>query len=294
MQDFFEKLTVNLPARLAETFHIIWSTSGWRDVVDVLIVAFVIYELFTLLRQSRTSQLLRGIVVVLAAYLLALILNLRTISFLMTQLLQFGLLAVVVVFQPEIRRALEQVGRSRFSSLFRGSGTSHIDRWRDAVLVICDSAEHMSKARTGALIVIETGTMMNDIVRTGTQLDADLSCELLETLFYEGSPLHDGAVIIRDARICAAGCLLPVSQNSEISKDMGTRHRAALGMSEGSDALIVVVSEETGIVSLAQNGVILRRLDRANLFRILEGVLVPKEDEADKGAKGWIGRFFKK
>lgn len=282
---------------IADTARIVYTTFEFKDAIDILIVAYIIYEAIMLLRQTRASQLARGILVVLFAYLLSRWLNLATINFLMRELLQFGLLAVVIVFQPEIRRALEQVGRSKFTfGLFRSSDTDkQREQWRDAVVTICDSAEHMARERTGALIVIERNSRLNDIIRTGTTLDAELTSELIETIFYEGSPLHDGAVVISDARVVAAGCLLPVSQNAEISKDMGTRHRAALGLTEGADALVVVVSEETGIISLAQEGVILRRLDRANLYRILEGDLVPKEEEKQESkVKSWLGRVFKK
>lgn len=281
---------------ISETVRIVWVTFEFKDLIDILLVAYIIYAAIMLLRQTRASQLVRGIAIILVAYLLSRWLNLLTINFLMKELLQFGLLAVVIVFQPEIRRALEKVGRSKFSfGFFRGSVDQEREMWRDAVVTICDSAEHMAKDRTGALMVIERTTRLNDIIRTGTELDAQLTGELLETIFYEGSPLHDGAVVISDARVVAAGCLLPVSQNNEISKDMGTRHRAAIGLSESSDALVVVVSEETGIISLAQSGVILRRLDRANLYRILEGDLVPKEEEKKEGKfKSLMGRIFRK
>lgn len=280
---------------IKDTARILYATFEFKDIIDILLVAYIIYAAILLLRRTRASQLVRGISIVLVAYLLARWLRLATISFLMQELLQFGLLAVVVLFQPEIRRALEQVGRSKFSlGLFKGSGEQNRERWRDAVVTICDSTEHMAKTRTGALIVIERTTQLGDIIRTGTKLDAQLTCELLETIFYEGSPLHDGAVVISDARVVAAGCLLPVSQNTEIGKDMGTRHRAAIGLSEGSDALVIVVSEETGIISLAQEGVILRRLDRANLYRILESDLVPKEaEQQDNWLKSLFGRIFK-
>jgi diadenylate cyclase len=266
------------------------------DVVDILLVAFLLYEAILLVRQTRASQLFRGIAILLIAWLLSYWFQLRVIKFLLDKLLQFGLLAVVVVFQPEIRRALEQVGRSKFIfGLFQTQKDTQREQWREAIVTICDSAERMARKRTGALIVIERQSRLGDIDRTGTKLDAKLTGELLETIFYAGSPLHDGAVIVKDARVSAAGCLLPVSQNSEISKDMGTRHRAAIGLSENADALVVVVSEETGIISLAQNGVIIRRLDRANLYRILEGDLLPKEEEEQaKGRKKWLGRFLKR
>ncbi|MEG0750950.1 MAG: diadenylate cyclase CdaA [Oscillospiraceae bacterium] len=270
--------------------------SGWRDIVDILLVAYLIYQLITLVRRTRAAQLLRGIVVLLIAFFLSRELGLKTMKFLLENVLSFGLLALVVVFQPELRRALEQVGRSKISafSLFSGRMSSEeSSSWNDACVQIADSCEKMAKEKTGALIVIERQTVLDEVIRTGIRLDSDVTAELLETIFYKGSPLHDGAVIVRDARIIAAGCLLPVSQNTRISKDMGTRHRAALGMTENSDAISVVVSEENGIVSVANDGVIARRLDRANLFRVLKSELVPTKEE-ENVEKGWAGRLMKK
>ncbi len=274
--------------------------SAWdvfRDLLDILLVAYIIYALISLARQTRAAQLMRGIVVVLIAWFLAGVIELKTIKFLLDNVLQFGLLAVVVVFQPEIRRALEQVGRSKLPSLaiFAGKMTDNdISRWGDAIVTICDSAERMSKDRTGALIVIERRSSLGEIIRTGTRVDAGVTGEMLETIFYEGTPLHDGAVIIKDGRIEAAGCILPVSQNNEISKDMGTRHRAALGMSESSDALVIVVSEETGIISVARDGLIVRRLDKTNLYRLLQNEILPSREENAEAPKSVFGRLLKK
>ena len=267
-----------------DLFTVLRKTVRVWDLIDILLVTYVIYEIIQMTRKTRVTQLLRGLVVLVALFWLSgpEILDLKTIYFLMRTLLQFGLLAVVIVFQPEIRRALEQMGTTRFQffSLFAPRmNLAQKEMWRDAVVTICDAAERMARARTGALIVVERLSPMTEIGRTGTRVDAEITTELLETIFYEGSPLHDGAVVVSRARVSAAGCLLPVSQNLDISKDMGTRHRAAIGLSELTDALVVVVSEETGIISMAQNGVILRRLDRANLYRILEGDLMPREEE---------------
>lgn len=270
----------------------------WADILDIALVAYVIYQLISLVKKTRAAQLTRGIIILLVGYLLASQIGMKTTTFLLENILQFGLLAIVVIFQPEIRRVLEQVGRSKLSSFSFFSGKSSSEEiavWNDAIVAICDSAEHMSKEKTGALMVIERKTGLGEIVRTGTHLDGETTCELLETIFYEGSPLHDGAVVIINGRIAAAGCLLPVSQNNAgISKDMGTKHRAALGMSENSDALIVVVSEETGIISLAQNGIIVRRLDRVSLFRLLQGEIIPADKDEDAKAKKGLGRIFKK
>ncbi len=289
---------------IAENFEKLTRVLGWRsawdvfrDLLDILLVAYIIYALIMLARQTRAAQLMRGIVVLLVAWFLAGLIDLKTIKFLLDNVLQFGLIAVVVVFQPEIRRALEQMGRSKLSSLaiFAGKLTDDdITRWNDAIVTICDSAERMSKDRTGALIVIERKTSLGEIVRTGTLIDAGVTGEILETIFYEGTPLHDGAVIVKDGRIEAAGCILPVSQNTEISKDMGTRHRAALGMSENSDALVIVVSEETGIISVARDGLIVRRLDKTTLYRLLQNEIIPPQEEKSDSPKAVLGRLFKK
>ncbi|MCI6640285.1 MAG: diadenylate cyclase CdaA [Pygmaiobacter massiliensis] len=262
------------------------------DIVDIAIVAFLIYELITLVRQTRAAQLMKGILVLFIAWFVSSIFDLRTMKWLLNNILQFGMLALVVIFQPELRRALEQVGRTNVLalSLFRPKTLDEQSRERmqNAIATVCDAAEQMSDSRTGALIVFERRSNLGEIIKTGTQLNSDINVEALGTIFYEGTPLHDGAVVVRDARIKAAGCVLPLSANLEISKDMGTRHRAALGMSENSDAVCVVVSEETGIVSLAKNGVLIRRLDRQNLFNLLKIELLPEppsEEEKRFGLK---------
>lgn len=160
-------------------------------------------------------------------------------------------------------------------------------KWQNACLAICDAAEQLSDTNTGALIVLERNSNLSEIIRTGTPLNGDVNREMLGTIFYEGTPLHDGAVVVRDGMLKAAGCVLPLSDNLEIGKDMGTRHRAALGMSENSDAVVVVVSEETGIISLAKNGVLIRRLDRQNLFNLLQEDLVPPEQETTQKQSFW-------
>ena len=213
--------------------------------------------------------------------------QLRTVRWVLTNVMQIGFIAAIVLFQPELRRTLEHMGQStnwtkllftthRQDPTLRGA-------WQSAVVAICDAAEQLSDTRTGALMVLERMNNLDEIIRTGTPLSADVIPEMLGTIFYEGTPLHDGAVVIRDGRIVAAGCVLPLSNNLEMGKDMGTRHRAGLGMSENSDAIVVVVSEETGIISLAKNGVLIRRLDRQNLFNLLQEEIIPPETaEAQK------------
>ena len=261
------------------------------NLVDILLVAFVVYEILVVIRKTRAAQLAKGAVVVLVVYALANLMNLRTVVWIMQSVLQIGFLALIVLFQPELRRALEQMGRTDkwAATLFknRRDDPSLRAKWQNACLAICDAAEQLSDTRTGALIVLERNSNLSEIIRTGTPLNADVNREMLGTIFYEGTPLHDGAVVVRDGVLKAAGCVLPLSDNLEIGKDMGTRHRAALGMSENSDAVVVVVSEETGIISMAKNGVLIRRLDRQNLFNLLQEELVPPETAEKQKQPFW-------
>lgn len=279
-----------------ETFSRIWNNflsirQNPMNLLDILLVAFVVYEIILVIRKTRAAQLAKGAVLVLVVYALAYILGLRTIVWIMTSVLQIGFLALIVLFQPELRRALEQMGRTDkwAATLFknRKNDPSLRAKWQNACLAICDAAEQLSDTRTGALIVLERTSNLSEIIRTGTPLNADVNREMLGTIFYEGTPLHDGAVVVRDGVLKAAGCVLPLSDNLEIGKDMGTRHRAALGMSENSDAVVVVVSEETGIISMAKNGVLIRRLDRQNLFNLLQEELVPPETAEPQKQPFW-------
>lgn len=267
-------------------FQVFNISFGLVDALDILVVAVLIYEAIHLVRQTHTMQLAKGIVMLMIASFVASYSGMRTLTYLIQGVMSFGLVALVVVFQPELRRALEQVGRTNFFGIqiFRTKADPADLRaaWQKAVVDICDAAESMSDTRTGALIVLERRTNLSEITKTGTTLRSDISAEALGTIFYVGTPLHDGAVVVRDGRIESAGCFLPLSQNLEIGKDMGTRHRAALGMSENSDAVIIVVSEETGIISLAKSGVLIRRLDRQNLFNLLENDIVPPAVEEKK------------
>lgn len=249
------------------------NTIGIWDILDVLIMSFIIYQVLTWAKKSRMSQLLKGVFVLCAVYVIAAQLQLRTVVFVLNNLLQFGFIAAVVVFQPEIRRILEQMGRANIMSLNifqkKAPEEQEIEELKKTIASICDSAKSMSESRTGALIVMEKFSNLGDIKRSGTVVNADITPELIGTIFYEGCPLHDGAMIIDNNRIAAAGCVLPLSDNFDISKDMGTRHRAALGLSESCDAVTVVVSEETGIISVAKNGVLSRNLNRQSLYNLL-------------------------
>lgn len=297
-----KKPVENIREALAQVFSVL-GTIRIVDVLDIAIVAFLIYELIMLVRKTRAAQLVKGILLLFVVSFLAKNLQMRTLSNILSTVLQFGVLALVIVFQPEIRRVLEQIGHTHIISLdllrTRSSSEERRLRTTRAIAAVCDAVEQMSANRTGALIVFERKTNLSDILSNGTTINADVSAELLRTIFYEGTLLHDGAVIIRDGRVLAAACVLPLSANLEISKEMGTRHRAALGISENSDAVAVVVSEESGIVSLAKNGVLIRRLDRSALYKILSDdllqVIEPSEKEKNHAsraskpaAKNWL------
>ena len=283
--EFFNNVVSNL-----RTFRL-------RDLIDILVISFVFYEIFQFARKSRAGQLVRGVVLLIVSFALAYLLELRTVRWVLNTFLQIRFIAAVVLFQPELRRALERLGQNtNWAGMFnlRRSDPSLRGVWQNAVVAICDAAEQLSDTRTGALMVFERNNNLDEIIRTGTPLSANVIPEMLGTIFYEGTPLHDGAVIIRDGRIVAAGCVLPLSNNLEMGKDMGTRHRAGLGMSENSDAIVVVVSEETGIFSMAKNGVLIRRLDRQNLFNLLQEEIIPPEDEAEQKKEAPWAKWFKK
>lgn len=274
---------------MLEFFATIWeyirmffaSINPITSLVDILFVAFVIYSLIKLIRDSRAEQLIKGIVVLVLAYLLAVLLDLRTVSFLLEKLFNNGLVLLVVVFQPELRRALEHAGYSRFTrNLFRFGKTDDeiVKRWEVTIEAACSAAELLQKQRMGALMVFERDVRLGDIIDTGTALGATASPELIGNIFFNKAPLHDGAMILRDGKICAAGCILPLTDNLELSSELGTRHRAAVGMSENSDAVVVVVSEETGTISVARGGNLLRGFDRNSLHELLERELLSSRE----------------
>lgn len=282
-------MTLNSIVANFQTFKLV-------DLLDILIIAFLIYQLLGIVNRTRAGQLAKGALIVLAVYLVANILNMRTVTWLLNSLLQVGLLTLVVLFQPEIRRALERMGQTdqwayRFFNKNRYNDTSLKGAWRSAIIAICDAAERFSETKTGALIVLERNTNLSEIVRTGTPVNSAVNLEVLGTIFYEGTPLHDGAAIIENGRIKAAGCVLPLSNNLDLGKDMGTRHRACLGIAENSDAIAIVVSEETGIISMAKNGVLMRHFDRQTLYTRLVDEMIPKETSSEKSAaEGWKAR----
>ncbi|MFV9511791.1 diadenylate cyclase CdaA [Tepidibacillus sp. LV47] len=242
------------------------------DVVDILLVSYVIYKLLMLVRGTRAIQLLKGIMVIVVAWLVSTYFELRTLQWLMSQAFTYGVLAIIIIFQPELRRALEQLGRGSFFSR-----SSHFQEEVVTKMIheIVESFRYLSKRRIGALIVIERETGLNDYIETGIDLHATVTSQLIINIFIPNTPLHDGAVIIRKGQIMAAACYLPLSENPFISKELGTRHRAAIGASEVSDAISLVVSEETGHLSIAINGQIERGLTPERLEKKLLEELRP-------------------
>lgn len=259
-------------------FSRLFSNLRMRDIIDILLVAIVIYKLSTLIKETRAEQLTKGIVVLLVLTKLTepKWLNLITINWLLTNAMTLGALAILIVFQPELRRGLEYIGRSRFltKSLIeiRGESLSKV------VGEIVEAAASLSRQKIGALIVIERQTGLNEVAETGTSINGLVSSDLLINIFIPNTPLHDGAVIIKDDKIKAAACFLPLTDNTNLSKELGTRHRAALGISEKSDSLSIIVSEETGAISIAENGNISRYLDTKTLTQILLDMYKPSTD----------------
>ena len=231
---------------------------GIMDVLDIAIITFLIYKLLGFIRETRAEQLAKGILLLLVATVASKWLHLYTVHWVLSSLISAGLIAIVVIFQPELRRGLEYIGRSRITNVF---GEVDKEEAKRIVGQFVEAVESMSASRTGALIVIEREISLNDIIETGTVIDAQITAQMIGTIFYEGTPLHDGAVIVRGDKLHAAGCVLPLTQNKELNKELGTRHRAGIGITENSDALVLIVSEETGVISMAENGVLTRFLD---------------------------------
>ena len=253
------------------------------DIIDIAIVAFVIYKLFSLLRNTRAEQVLKGLIFVLFFASIADILNLNTVSWVMNQFLTVALVFIIVVFQPELRSALERLGRGR--SLF---SSDKIQRDERSINELVSAMSSLSRQKIGALVVLEREVGLSDIIESGTKLDSDISSELLINIFIPNTPLHDGAVIIRKNTIAAAACYLPLSSSNTIAKELGTRHRAAIGISEKSDCLVVIVSEETGNISFAENGKINRYFDEESLRIRLKNELVNTDDLLKKEKKGEV------
>ncbi len=247
---------------------------GFIDIVDILIVAVIIYELLLLTRHTRGSALLKGLFLLFLIVVLSNVLGLTSLNWLLLSVLQNGALVLVILFQPELRKMLEHMGRSRLIS--KNSRRYAIDANSPIIGEIIQTVVDLSRRRVGALLVFERQTGLQDVIETGTQLNADISAPLLENIFEPNTPLHDGAVVIRDDQVMAAACILPLAEASGISRELGTRHRAAVGITENTDAAVVVVSEETGIVSFAAEGVLKRPYTIDELKEFLNGFYRPK------------------
>jgi diadenylate cyclase len=275
-------------AQFFSNFKNLIATIGFWDVVDILVVAVIIYLVLVFVRRNNSHNVVRGIVILLAVFALANLLNLKMVTFLLQRTLELGLLALDIIFQPELRRLLERmgsgIGRSRYTF------GSVVDM---AVAQTALACKDMAESRTGALIIFERSINLNDIINTGTMINSDVTAELIKNLFYDKAPLHDGAIIIRDGRIIAAGCVLPLTKSTNLSKDLGMRHRAGIGLSEQSDAIVVIVSEEAGAVSIAMNGTLKRHLDNETFEKILRNELVSDEKAEDNSVTAVLKKIFK-
>ena len=255
----------------------------FKDAVDIIIVAFLIYGVVKLVRETRAGQLVKGLFLLVILFIISSYFNLVMVSRVLAYFFQFAFVAILIVFQPEIRKALEQVGRNNvgqsIAAVVTGRDRSY-DRAqiRKAINAVVDGVGILQQLKMGALIVFERKTKLGDIIETGTQINCEPSGQIVGNIFFNKAPLHDGGMIIRDGMIHAAGCILPLTKNTSVSAELGTRHRAALGVSEESDAVVVVVSEETGQISVAVNGVLARRFTRDTLRDVLEGYLIPQEE----------------
>jgi len=263
-----------------------WSTAI-KEVVDITIVSYIIYKLIMLVRGTRAVQLLKGIVVLIAVWAISYIFELLTLQWLMESLFTWGVVALFVIFQPELRRALEQLGRGRILTIGSSDEDAAVN---DRIQQVIAALHLLSGRRIGALLVFERETGLSEYIESGIKLESQISTELLVNIFIPNTPLHDGAVILRGGQIMAAGCYLPLSENPFISKELGTRHRAAIGMSEASDAIVVIVSEETGQISLAIHGQMVRDVKEESLIAKLHEELNPKMKRRTKRERSFFAK----
>lgn len=260
----------------------------WTDYLDILLVAFLIYRLLPLIRTPNTMRVAKAVVVVMVILGLAEVLRLYAMSFILNQFLSIGLIALVVLFQPELRRMLDHLGSVQLRGLLGGvKPVAEMDMVISQTVAACDC---MSREKVGALIVFAREARLDDFIKTGTIIDGQVSEQLIRNIFFPKAALHDGAMIIREGRATAAGCVLPLSQSDRLSADLGTRHRAGVGMSESSDAIVIIVSEETGTISVAEGGMLKRHLAPGTLEKLLRNALCKNEDQA---ANRSIGAYFK-
>lgn len=268
-------------------FIALMNTFRLTDVLDITAVSFIIYNVIKLVRETRAEQLVKGIIILILVFALSFQFNLKMLSALFSSFFQFSVLAVLILFQPELRRALEQMGRSKLGKYWTSISSTPAEEetvrhTRDCIDSVVDVCDMFHKTKTGALIVFERQTKLGDIVNTGTILNAVPSTPIIGNIFFNKAPLHDGAMVVRNGMIYAAGCILPLTKNDQVSIDLGTRHRAALGISEYSDAVIVIVSEETGTISIAVNGILRRDYTKETLKNELEVLLLPKPKSTEE------------
>ena len=266
------------------------------DIIDIAIMAFLIYKLLMMARRNQSGRVLKGIVLVFLALGLSSVLHLYGINFILNRLVEWGILALVILFQPEIRRFLERMGGSWLGDAISHSLLGHgenIDEVERAIAQTVEAFVSLSKDRVGALMVFERKNLLDDAIKTGTRLDCSVSSELLKNLFWNKAPLHDGAVIVREGRIIGAGCMLPLSGNVNLSRDLGMRHRAGIGVSEHTDGVVAIVSEETGAISVAIGGMLKRHLAPETLERLLRNELAPAQENTPKTPKDKLTELLK-
>ena len=267
------------------------------DIVDILLLSYLLYAVLKLVRETRAVQLMKGIALVVVAYIISDFIGLKAMRFISYMVLNTGLIAIIVLFQPELRRALEKFGQTTFrlSRFTFGADATTVEKWEKAIPAICESSAQLARTCTGALIVIERSTKLGEQILNGTVMKAEPTVELFGNIFYPKTPLHDGAVIMRDGIIWAAACFLPKPQKEElIDKHLGSRHRAAIGMSENSDALVIVVSEETGQISVAEDGILTRNYTRKSLEKLLIAALIPQEKDSWRSKTIKLPAFLRK
>ena len=273
--------------KLATFFSYLWNILrdiGVTDVIDIAIVAILLYYIYKFIRERRAGKLAAGLLILLLVQILSNFLNMHAMQFILHNVFQVGMIAVIIVFQPELRSALEKMGSEPLRGLRSISESKSGERSQTLAMIseVTEAVCDMSLDKTGALIVIERATKLGDIIKSGTVINANPTAFLIRNIFFNKAPLHDGAMIIRDDRLYAAGCFLPLSTNNDIIKDLGTRHRAAIGMSENSDAVVVVVSEETGTISVAVEGQLKRNFSYNSLKNELTGLLLSEADQPGK------------
>lgn len=261
----------------------------FSDIIDILIIILLIYYLMKMIQETRARQLLKGVVIIFLTLPVSEWLNLTVVNYIIRNTMQIGAFAIIVLFQPELRRMLEHVGTSKLGKLIDFRGVQSEETEEEVISEITEAAVNMSRDRVGALIVIERNTAVGEFSENGIIIDSHISAALLENIFVPKTPLHDGAVVIKGDRIYSAACVLPLTNNQNLSRELGTRHRAALGMSEVSDAIVIVVSEETGKISIAINGTLTRNLDGTSLKKAIRRAVTPKEPKNINKMKFWKG-----